>query len=173
MATMNGLLKRPVPSYDPARPLLANEHFQICYITNDVDRAVALFAERYGIPHFRASDVELPSGAWIRLRVAWIGGVAYEIVCGGGPGMEHFTCEPLSSGFVLRHHHFCYLVPDEESWSALERAIEQGGWKVRQNNRHDRIGRTMMIEAPELGHFLEYVMPGPDIVARYEATPSW
>lgn len=34
-------------------------------------------------------------------------------------------------------------------------------------------GGIACIEAPELGLYLEDIMPGPELLARFEATPAW
>lgn len=169
---MNSPLKRPVPVFDPAKGLLHNEHFQIAYVTNDVDRAVEVFRRRFGVAAFRESDAELPSGAAIKVRAVWLGGVIYEITCGAGPGMDLWACGAPAAGFVLRHHHFGFLVPDDDAWEALEREIARGGWTVKQRSDTPGFGRIACIEAPELGHYLEYIMPGPELLARFEATPA-
>jgi hypothetical protein len=164
-------LKRPVPTFDPARGLLASEHFQIAYVTNDVARAAEVFRRRFGVAALRESDAELPNGSAIQVRAVWLGGVLYEITCGTGPGMELWACGRPEDGFVLRHHHFGFLVPDEDAWAKLEAQIAAGGFAVRQRSDHPGFGRIACVEAPELGHYLEYIMPGPDLIARFEATP--
>jgi hypothetical protein len=169
---MASLLKRPAPVFDPAKGLLHNEHFQIAYVTNDIDRAVEVFRERFGVPEFRRSDAELPNGASIKVRAAWVGGVIYEIICGTGPGMELYACGDPAAGFVLRHHHFGFLVADEAAWAALEEQIARGGWTVRQRGNQPGFGRTTYVAAPELGHCLEFILPGPELLARFDATPS-
>jgi hypothetical protein len=171
-AGLSSLLKRPVPVFDPSKGLLHNEHFQIAYVTNDIDRAVEVFQRRFGVPRFRESDAELPSGATIQVRAAWLGGVLYEITCGKGPGMELWACGAPSTSFVLRHHHFGFLVPDEDAWEALGREIARGGWTVLQRSDHPGIGRIVCVASPELGHCLEYIQPGPELLARFEATPA-
>jgi hypothetical protein len=157
--------------FDPTRGLLNNEHFQIAYVTNDIDRAAEVFRRRFGVAALRESDAQTPAGAVIQVRAVWLGGVLYQITCGEGPGMELWDCGAAAEGFVLRHHHFGFLVSDEAAWEALERLIVEGGWTVRQRSDHPGIGRIACVEASELGHFLEFIMPGPDLLARFEATP--
>jgi hypothetical protein len=165
-------LERPVPVYDPAKSLLHNEHFQIAYVTNDVDRAVKVFGERFGVKTFRANDNELPSGTKVCIRAAWIGGMMYEICYGRGPGMELYTdWAPPDGDFVLRFHHFGYLVPDDDAWTALEHEIERGGWKVRTKSDIAGFFRGCYVEVPELGHFLEFVQPRRGLLERMNATP--
>src|SRR6185437_14430543 len=95
-------LKRPVPPFDASKGLLHNEHFQLGYVTNDIDRAVEVFRQRFGVPDFRRSDAETPEGAVIQVRAAWVGGVCYEIIRGAGPGMELWDCGPSDGELVLR-----------------------------------------------------------------------
>jgi hypothetical protein len=161
---------RPTPAFDPRKGLLHNDHFQISYVTNDIDRAVAIFRDRYGVPRFRESDAETASGGWIKVRAAWVGNMAYELISGGGPGMELWA-EPPGEPFVLRHHHFGFLIQDEPTWDALEAEIRRGGWVVRQRAESADLGRTTYVEAPELGHYLEFILPGPALIARFDDTP--
>jgi len=165
-------LKRPVPMFDPARGLLNNEHFQIGYVTNDIDRAVDVFRERFGVREFRANDNELPGGTKVGIRSVWIGNMMYEICYGSGPGMEIYTeWAPPDGEFVLRFHHFGYLVGDDASWEALERTIGEGGWKVRNPSDIPGFFRGCYVQVPELGHFLEFVQLRQGLRERMNATP--
>jgi hypothetical protein len=167
-------LRRPLPVYDPAKGLLYNDHFQIAYVSNDLDRAVGVFRERFGVPAFRASDTELPNGAKVGIRSAWIGGMMYEICYGAGPGMELYTdWAPPGDEFVLRFHHFGYLIPDDEAWTALEGEIARHGWKERLRSDIPGYVRAVYVEAPELGHFLEFVLPRSGLLERMNATPGF
>ena len=165
-------LIRPTPVYDPAKGLLHNDHFQVAYVTNDLARAVEVFKSRFGVSAFRANDNTLPNGASVGVRSVWIGGMMYEICCGVGPGMELYTdWAPPGGDFVLRFHHFGYLVTDEAAWAALEAEIERGGWTVRTRSDTPGFFRGCYVEAPELGHFLEFVLPRDGLLERMNATP--
>lgn len=169
--TIEGL-HRPVPVYDPAKGLLHNEHFQVAYVTNDVDRAVEVFRSRFGVARFRGNDNDTPGGGRVGIRAAWIGGMMYEICSGEGPGMELYTdWAPPGGDFVLRFHHFGYLIPDDDAWLALEREIERGGWTVRTRSDIPGFFRGCYVEVPELGHFLEFVQPREGLLQRMNATP--
>jgi hypothetical protein len=170
--TITAALRRPPPVFDPARSLLHNDHFQIAYVTNDIDRAVEVFRDRFGVATFRRNDNDLPNGAKSAIRSAWIGSMMYEICYGSGPGMELYTdSAPPGAGFVLRFHHFGYLVPDDTAWEALEREIERGGWRVRMRSDIPGLFRVCYVETPELGHFLEFVLPRAGLLERMNATP--
>ena len=80
------LLRRPLPIVDPASGVLRAEHFQIAYATNDIDRAQAILANRYGIGAFRRLEGPLAAGGQIRVELAWVGPVMYELLTASGPG---------------------------------------------------------------------------------------
>lgn len=166
-------LTRPVPIFDPAKGLLNNEHFQIGYVTNDLDRAARVFRERFGVREFRANDNELPGGARIGIRAAWIGNMMYEVCCGAGPGMELYTKHaPQGGEFVLRFHHFGYLLGGEADWDALEAEIVRGGWQIAHKTDVPGFVRACYIDVPELGHYLEFVLPREGLIDRMNETPG-
>ncbi len=169
---LSGALHRPVPVYDVTKSLLHNDHFQIAYVTNDIERAMQVFRDRFGVKAFRTNDNELPSGAKIGIRSVWIGAMMYEICYGAGPGMELYSAwAPLDAEFILRFHHFGYLISDDNAWDALERQIARGGWTVRTRSDIPDFFRGCYIEAPELGHFLEFVLPRAGLLERLNSTP--
>jgi hypothetical protein len=167
-----GNLNRPVPVFDPGKGLLHNDHFQVAYVTNDIDRAVGIFRERFGVAAFRENDNELANGAKVGVRSVWIGNMMYEICFGSGPGMELYTDHaPPGGEFVLAFHHFGYLVPSDAAWDVLERQIEAGGWQMRSRSDLPGFFRGCYIAVPELGHYLEFVQPRAGLLERMNATP--
>jgi len=164
---------RPVPVCDPARGLLHNDHYHVGYVTNDLDRAADVFRDRFGVTAFRESANELPGGGSIALRSVWLGTMMYEITCGSGLGMELYSDHaPTGGDFVLQFHHYGYLVRDDENWAALKRQIANGGWKVVLDSDTPGYCRACYVEAPELGHYLEFVLPRDGLLERMNATPS-
>ena len=162
----------PPPVYDPARGLLHSDHFQIGYVTNDLDRAVDIFRTQFRIEKFRANDAEMPGGTKISTRTVWIGSTMYEIACGSGPGMEAFSkYAPPDGEFVLKLHHFGYLVPDEEAWQAMEREVARGGWQMYMSNDTPGYVKACFVEVPEIGHLIEFILPREMLIERFNATP--
>jgi len=49
---MQYLLERPAASVDPDAGLLLAEHFQMAYVTTDIERACELFRSHLGIRRF-------------------------------------------------------------------------------------------------------------------------
>jgi catechol 2,3-dioxygenase-like lactoylglutathione lyase family enzyme len=165
-------LSRPIPSYDPSKGLLNNEHFQLGYVTNDIPRALAIFADRFGITRWRENDADLPDGGRVSTRTVWVGAMMYEIALGYGAGMECFSdYAPQDGVFVLKFHHFGYLVPDEAAWTVLEEQLAQGGLRVRKPSDIAGYVKTCFVEVPELDHLLEYILPREGLLAKMNETP--
>ena len=84
---MSDVIGRPAAKFGPGAGLYRNDLFQIAYVTNDIERALKVFADRYGVkvlnetnvPGFlQARIVEAPDlGHWIEYIFPVAGGVAY------------------------------------------------------------------------------------------------
>ena len=166
-------MKRPRAVFSPGDGLLRNEHFQICYVTNDIDRACDIFRDRFGIRGFKKLEGRLATGGDVRVELAWAGGTMYELVTASGPGSEFYTERlPTTGTFAMHHHHFGFLVHDEAGWNALEAEIARGCWRIRAANNSIGFLRHCYIEVPEIGHFLEYILPEARGVEFFESVPS-
>jgi hypothetical protein len=58
--------RKPRSTFDASKGLLHNDHYHTSYVTNDIERAVQIFGDRYGIPGFRESDHHTQDGARAR-----------------------------------------------------------------------------------------------------------
>ncbi len=74
--------------------------------------------------------------------------------------------------FVLKFHHFGYLIPDDAAWAAMERVVASGGWHMRKPPS-DTPGfvKACFVEVPELGHLIEFILPREGMIERFNATP--
>lgn len=169
---MHAHLSRPAATPEPSSGLFRNDHFQVAYVTNDIERALDVFRDRYGIRAFRRLEGPLPAGGHIRVGFAWCGGILLEVTQADGPGSDLFRSGLPAEEFAIRYHHLGYLVHDEAAWKALEQEIEQGGIKVMSKGHNAGFMRTCIVEAPELGHYIEYVMPEAGGTAFFESVPG-
>lgn len=169
---MGERIKRPAAVFDPARGLLRNDHFQMAYATNDIERAQALFSERYGIREYRQLKGEMPSGGHIHVELAWVGNTMYELISASGPGSEIYMSRLPDSEFTIRHHHLGFLIYNREDWDQLHRVIAEGGFDLLSENNNQGFMRHCFVDAPELGHYLEYIFPEPAGLAFFEAVPG-
>ncbi len=160
---------RPALSPDLTRGLLRAEHFQIAYATNDIDRAKALFSERYGITQWTRLEGQLPTGGQIRVELAWVGTLMYELMWSSGEGsaiyMDRLPAEP---GLHIKHHHLGYLL-DEAGWDALMVTVELEGHAMPHVNHNPGFIKSCFVDAPELGHYLEYICPQPAGATFFES----
>ncbi len=170
---MGGLLRRPSSAFDPAAGLLRAEHFQVAYATNDIDRARALLAERYGIERFQRLEGPLAAGGRIRVELAWVGSVMYELMTASGEGSAIYMDRlDDSDAFQIRHHHLGYLVADAAQWRGLLNQIEAKRHRMPHVGNSPGFMDSCFVEAPELGHYLEYIFPSPAGLAFLEAVPG-
>lgn len=156
---MDYLLPRPPGIFDPSQGLLRAEHFQMAYLTNDLDRAKVLFAERLGIREFQDLGGPLPQGGTIRIALAWVGTLMYELMEAEGTQMPVYAdWLPGEAGFHMRHHHLGYILHDRAQLNGVETAARAVGWPVLHRNVNPLV-EVLFVHAPELGHYLEYMLP--------------
>jgi hypothetical protein len=166
------LMKRPSMPVSPGGGLFQNEHFQVAYATNDIERSCAVFKERYGIKDFRRLEGPLKAGGYIRVELAWLGGVMYELMYAHGPGSDFVTSIlPQDTSFAMRPHHLGYLVNTAAEWAAVEKEIRDSGRRILNVTDAPGFLKAYIVETPELGHHLEYIFPEPAGVAFFEAVP--
>jgi hypothetical protein len=153
--------------------VLGVEQFQMAYVTNDMERACDVFRTRYGIGEFRRLEGPFPEGGHVRIEIAWAGGTLYELVEASGPGGEFYRSRLPQDRFAIRHHHLGFFVPGEAEWAALEARIAGEGWKVVLRTDVPGFMRACYIEAPELEHYLEYLLCEPAGLEFFEGAPRF
>lgn len=158
---MAGLLTRPPAPVSPGAGLLRKDHFQVSYVTNDLTRACEVFATRYGIDKFDFIRGPMPAGGKIAVAFVWVGGTLYEIIEAEGPQTEFYNDRLPAGEFAIRFHHLGFLIHDRESWRALEREFAGQGWRIVAQTANNGFMDAYYVEAPELGHYLEYIYPEP------------
>lgn len=153
--------------------LLGREHSHSAWVTNDMDRALEVFGQRYGVTDFAFIEGPMPSGGQIHVAFAWAGGQVLEVIRGTGPGTEFYNALlPDDGSFAIRFHHLGFVVHDQPGWDALEADIAASGLEVVHRSLGGSFIDAYYLAAPELGHYLEYVRPfgaGVDFYARVPA----
>jgi hypothetical protein len=155
-------MDRPPLIPDPASGILRAAHFQMAYATNDIDRAQALFGQRYGIRNWTRLEGQMPSGGQIRVELAWVGTIMYELLTASGEGSAIYMDRlPQGGGFKLRHHHLGYLLGSAAEWEALLAEVAAQGHPLPHVSHNPGFMNSCFVDAPELGHYLEYICPEP------------
>jgi hypothetical protein len=148
---------------------MRNDHFQIAYVTNDIDRACDVFAARYGVSAYSRLEGPRADGGHIRVELAWVGGTMYELIMVSGPNAEMFNDRlPSDGSFAIRHHHLGYFIHDDTSWDAVHTEAERLGVALIQGNVNVGFLKSCFVDAPELGHYLEYIYPEAAGIAFFE-----
>jgi hypothetical protein len=154
--------------------LLGRQHFQTAYVTTDLDQAAAMLGEMYGIKEFYVTrDFPFPMGGFLDTAMAWAGNVNIEIVQGRGNRNSIFERGLPESGFALKHHHFGYVIPDQASWDSLVQTIEKEKRDIVFSGSLPEGLDWIYIDAPELGHYLEYVRPHQAWIDLFESLPRY
>ena len=151
--------------------LLGCELFQTAYVVRDLDAAKDTFARQYGVRNF--IDVPMPpmeGETSMRIGLAWVGGQQIELIEPKGPGLELYT-DWMIEGRDIRHHHFGYFVHSDEEWNALEKRVADEGRTILMGG-DGGICQFLYIDAPELGHYLEFVYPNEQGRAFFESVPA-
>ncbi len=164
-------LNRPPADFDSGSGLLLLEHFQMAYVTNDLDRARALFRDRLGIREFAVLEGEMPGGGHIRAEFAWVGTLMYELIHATGPGSEIFSDHlPRTDGFLVKHHHLGYLLQNRAQWDAVAANAERSDLPIVAQSSNPLVD-VCFVAVPPLGHYLEYLFATEAGLAFFESVP--
>jgi hypothetical protein len=162
-------MNRPPAIIDPANGLLRTRHFQMAYATNDMEQACALFRDRYGVREFAQLKGPLAAGGEIHVELVWLGGIMYELINAQGPGSAIFMDRlPDAPGFHVKHHHLGYLVDDEAQYDAL---LKRAGADVVFQAGSQQFMTYCFVDAPELGHYLEFIWPSQAGLDYFDTVP--
>jgi hypothetical protein len=152
---MREFVKRPPATFLPGQGVFRNDHFQVAYATNDIDRACEIFSSQLGIEAFRRLEGPLPEGGYIRIELAWVGGTMYELLTARGPGADLYIGRLPPTGFAIKHHHLGFLIHDEAQWMGLDADAARLGRTVLRRNNNVGFLQSCFIDVPELGHYFE------------------
>lgn len=164
-------LTRPLATLSPPTLLAGLEHFQCAYVTNDLDRACDVLSRQFGLGRFDFIEGDLADGGTIRVAFAWAGGTMYEIIDADGAAASFYT-KRLPDDFAIRFHHLGFLLPDVEAWEAMRRTFAEQGRPVVFETLNPGFMDAIYVEAPELGHYLEYILPAEQGMAFFGAVPA-
>jgi hypothetical protein len=158
---MPQMLARESTDGDTRSGLLRAEHFQMAYVTTDIDEACDLLGRRLGITAYASLGGSLAEGGEIQARFAWVGTLMYEIICASGPGSAIYMDRmPATSGFAMKHHHLGFLIQDQQQWDGVLVSVAAGGWAMPYKSVNPLV-EVCFVDVPELGHYLEYLFATP------------
>ncbi|ODU04529.1 MAG: hypothetical protein ABS81_09680 [Pseudonocardia sp. SCN 72-86] len=153
--------------------------FQMAYVTSDFDRALAVFAEDYGMTEFgRMSDLTLTdeSGDTMSIEVglAWAGDVQIELIEPRG-GRDDLYRDALTGGSSdIVFHHIGILLPTREAVEEQRaESIRRGRPIVLSGNVEGASAFVYADARATLGHHLEYLWFTPERLAFHRSMPRF
>ena len=163
-------VNRPPVTTTPAGSL-GCEQFQTAYVVRDLDEAIETFGKHYGVKDFTMLPMPpMEGGASMRIGLAWTGGQQIELIEAKGPGLELYT-DWMKDGRAIKHHHFGYFIHNDEEWEELEKKLAAEGREYVFSG-DGGICQFIYVDAPELGHYLEFVYPNEEGKALFESVPG-
>jgi hypothetical protein len=140
-------------------------HSQNAYVTNDLDRAMAVWRDEFGVTRFHTFENDAPGLVCspeyrMKIALANVGGVEIELIEPlPGEAPIHAELLPEDGSFAMRFHHAALRVDGgladfEDYMASLDPAKHPVVW-------HGQLGDVMRFaytdERSTLGHYLEHV----------------
>ncbi len=148
---------------------LFNGLYQMGFVTADLDAAQVRLGKRFGIQRFRVKR----DPAHMSTAHAYAGDMMVEIIQPGpdAPAIYH---ENVPGQGAVRLHHLGYLVPDVQSWAAIEDIVAREGWETPLHGAiMDGHLRYLYIDVrADLGIYQEYVCLTGPALRLYDDVPA-
>ncbi|MDB5447327.1 MAG: hypothetical protein JWQ97_2644 [Phenylobacterium sp.] len=148
--------------------------FQLGYVTSDLDQAIVLYGERFGVKQFLTFDSRAfnpDAERIVRVGLAWTGEVMIELI---EPVGEHplYACALPQQGFGIQLHHLGYLVRDQAQWEAALAALSDPATPiVVRSDPSDMLEYAYADARGLVGHHVEIVWLKPTGEAFFESVP--
>jgi len=142
------------PSSDP----IVGEFFQIAYVTKDIQRGMALFAEHYAMPEFaivKTREFANPAPPYLTLALAYRGSVMIELVEPEPCNLDLYI-DALRDDGGLNIHHLAYFM-DPEEFETLEERFNARGIATPDIRRNGRYPILFADTRKETGLYSEFI----------------
>jgi hypothetical protein len=152
-------------------------HFQVAYVTNDIEQAIRTFAGDYDFPGFYLfSNVGLDTGnaggPELKIAIAYVNGVEIELIEPLGDTAPLYK-DVLSNdaGLQIRFHHTAIRIEGSiNNWETHRASIDTTKHPiVYQGGLGDDLRFVYTDERARLGHYVEHIWMSPAMLARMEA----
>ena len=156
-------------------PRLFGNFLQNAYVTSDMDRAKAVFAEDYGVSKFADIDncfeVKTPAGVGeldLKIALAFIDDLQIELIQPmGGSAVGLYSDILPDDEFAIRFHHSCFVIPGpKQAWSDFRKIVDQRGMTVAVEADLGIVQFCYLDTRKTTGHYSEYIWSSEDIQAQ-------
>lgn len=142
------------------------QHFQIGYVTRDIDRGTRYLTHALGAVRLtRFDDVRLPNGepsSIGRLSHFHVGSTEFEIIEPrvGDSGSIYAEALPHDEA-AISIHHLGYLLPDIESWREVVAQATSSNIPVPSHDERPGVAFAYLDTRQDIGHYTEVVYRAP------------
>ena len=151
-------------------------HHQIAYVTNDLDRCMAMLKHDYDVPGFfvfsnTAIGAARPGDPELRIALAHVGGVEIELIEPVGDTAPLYS-DALTGGAELevRFHHTALRIGGTVAdWQAHLDAIDTAAHPIVAQGRMGNDLRYVYTDERQLGHYIEHVWMSPALLSQMRA----
>lgn len=147
---------------------------QVAWVTNDLERSMAMYRDVYGIPSFLVTDQSFDAVAGgnkgtmkLRLALARVDGVEFELIqpVGGGIDAIYRDVLPAGGSFANVFHHVCVKVSGTlKDWERYLASLHPDR-PIYFYRDGDSPGARFVYtdDRPLLGHYVEHVWFAPEM----------
>jgi hypothetical protein len=143
-------------------------HYQNAYVTHDMDRAMEMISDRYGVGDWIVFEPDMilktPTGdkpSKVRAALAWDGGLNIELIQPVSGHLDHYLpfLPADRKDPTPRFHHMAVRRDDE---AAMRAEIERLGLPLAFEGQVPGLIFIYLDARESLGHFFEYVWASPE-----------
>jgi hypothetical protein len=139
--------------------------FQVGYVTNDLDRALEVYAKSFGAPNFLTFDTAKanPRGRHpSRVGLAWIGSTQIELIEPRDADHPLYGEALPKDGFGINVHHHGYNLYGEAEWKSVMDELARQEIRIASHTVVDDVLELVYADTrKQLGHYSEYIWRQP------------
>lgn len=142
--------------------LVLGQAFQTAYVTTDMDRALSVFDQRFGVKQFLRSGrrtIPLETGGQMTMDIAlaWMGDSMLEIIHPLADNVAVYADWLPKEGFGLRFHHVGVRLNSMQEWQQMLQEIRTRDHEICFQLTASNTKALYIDTAAALGHYVEYL----------------
>jgi hypothetical protein len=141
--------------------VLFRRHFQIAYVVDDIEQAVAAFSKSHGIAHWDVMDTAAMAGPGAPLKSianAWVGDAMIELIQPDEEVSSVYAGWQKQTGLPFRLHHLGFLVDSAEQLAAHRRQLAEQGYPIAMEGSFgDMLDFVYADTTADFGHYYELI----------------
>jgi len=158
-----------------ATPPLFQGHFQLAYVTHNLEAAQAVMGDHYGITRWQVMDMAAmgDQSPALRIALAYAGDRMVEVI-EANPAVESLYTAWMPQGdAVLRFHHLGFLIPNADDFArARQHLLDCGYAMASEGGFGDILDFFYADTTAALGHFYEVIHLKPAGLDFFKHVPE-